>query len=207
MTRLLPYGPRAVLGEYDDLPQVMAVAEAVRVARLPGVTDIVPAARTVLVTYQPGTDMALLRTMLEPSTSGSATSAALSTATGSATVVPVRYDGADLAHVAERCGLTMADVVDMHAGVEYVSAFCGFMPGFAYLVGLDQRLQLPRRATPRTAVPPGSVAIASEFTAIYPGASPGGWHLLGTTDIVLWNDAADPPALLAPGTRVRFEPT
>ena len=151
--------------------------------------------------------MALLRTMLEPSTSGSATSAALSTATGSATVVPVRYDGADLAHVAERCGLTMADVVDMHAGVEYVSAFCGFMPGFAYLVGLDQRLQLPRRATPRTAVPPGSVAIASEFTAIYPGASPGGWHLLGTTDIVLWNDAADPPALLAPGTRVRFEPT
>jgi KipI family sensor histidine kinase inhibitor len=88
-----------------------------------------------------------------------------------------------------------------------VCAFCGFMAGFGYLVGLDERLVLPRRATPRTRVPAGSVAIASTFTAVYPTESPGGWHLLGTTAAVMWDDHRAQPALLPPGTRVRFEAT
>jgi KipI family sensor histidine kinase inhibitor len=117
----------------------------------------------------------------------------------------VRYDGADLGAVAAATGLAVDDVIARHTSASYTVAFCGFMPGFSYLVGVDARLQLPRRATPRTAVPGGAVAIASEFTAIYPSASPGGWHLLGITDAVLWDESREVPALLPPGTRVRFE--
>jgi KipI family sensor histidine kinase inhibitor len=118
--------------------------------------------------------------------------------------IDVRYDGADLAEVAERCGLSVSDVVELHSEAEYTVAFCGFMPGFAYLVGLPPALHLPRRETPRTRVPAGSVAIAAEFASVYPRQSPGGWHLLGTTDVELWHDDAEPPALLTPGTTVRF---
>jgi KipI family sensor histidine kinase inhibitor len=108
--------------------------------------------------------------------------------------------------VARATGLTVATVIDLHSAARYVAAFCGFSPGFAYLRGLPPALQLPRRATPRASVPAGSVAIASEYAAVYPRSSPGGWHLLGTTDTVLFDPAADPPALIQPGTSVRFAP-
>lgn len=121
--------------------------------------------------------------------------------------IPVVYGGAagpDLADVAARCGLTPEEVCRRHASVEYVVCFVGFLPGFPYLGVLDAALRVPRRATPRPRVPPGSVAIAGEYTGIYPWASPGGWHIVGSTDLSLFDLDAVPPARLSPGMRVRF---
>jgi len=195
--RLLPCGPTAVLAEFESLATVMATAEAWRAACFPGVVDIVPAARTVLVVHDGTLDTDLLDPVHSTNTA----------VLGELVVVPVRYDGADLVKVAAAVGMAVDEVVDLHSSTEYVCAFCGFMAGFGYLVGLDERLVLPRRATPRTRVPAGSVAIASTFTAVYPTESPGGWHLLGTTAAVMWDDHRAQPALLPPGTRVRFEAT
>ena len=124
-------------------------------------------------------------------------------------VIAVRYggdDGPDLGGVAVAAGMTLDDVVDLHAGTAYEVLFLGFAPGFAYLGELPDPLALPRLATPRTRVPAGSVAIADRLTAAYPAASPGGWRLLGRTDAILFDPAADPPVLLRPGDRVRFTP-
>ena len=192
--KLLPYGPRAVLAELDSLAEVMATASAWRAAGLPGAIEIVPAARTVLVVHDGTLDTARL-VAAEPG---------VALFDAQSVTIDVEYDGADLAEVAETSGLSIEGVVELHSASVYTVAFCGFMPGFAYLVGLPPALHRPRRATPRTRVPAGSVAIAAEFASVYPRESPGGWHLLGTTDAVLWNDDATPPALLTPGTTVRF---
>jgi KipI family sensor histidine kinase inhibitor len=120
--------------------------------------------------------------------------------------IEVRYDGEDLTEVAERLGLEVAEVVARHAAPIYTVACLGFSRGFPYLDGLDPVLRLPRRDTPRARVPAGSVAIAAEQAGIYPQTSPGGWHLLGRTDVPLFEPDRDPPALLAPGDRVRFVP-
>jgi KipI family sensor histidine kinase inhibitor len=121
--------------------------------------------------------------------------------------IPTVYDGPDLDEVAEMWGTDRAGVLAVHSGTLFTVAFCGFAPGFAYLTGLPERYHLPRRATPRTRVPAGTVALAGEFGAVYPTASPGGWQCLGRTDLVLFDLDADPPALLVPGTRVRFVPS
>ena len=192
--RVLPYGPRALLAEFDSLSEVMTTATAWRAAQFAGVREIVPAARTVLVVHDGSLDLDVL-TSAGPGAD---------MMVGELVIVPVRYDGDDLAEVAASIGATAMDVVVLHSEAEYTVAFCGFMPGFSYLVGLDPRLHLPRRRTPRTRVPAGSVAIASEFTSVYPRSSPGGWHLLGTTDLPMWDDDRDPAATLVPGTRVRF---
>ncbi len=118
--------------------------------------------------------------------------------------IPVRYDGQDLAFVAEACLLSEEEVIRRHLAATYVAAFCGFAPGFAYLSGLDSSLQLPRRDTPRTRVPAGAVAIAATYSAVYPQDSPGGWHLIGSTSTELWDVARQPPALIEPGRQVRF---
>ena len=118
--------------------------------------------------------------------------------------VPVRYDGADLEAIAAACGLTVDATIALHAGANYTVSFVGFQPGFAYLEGLDARLHLPRRDRPRTRVPAGSVAIANGYSAVYPLESPGGWNLLGSTMLALFDPARDPFALLAPGDCVRF---
>ncbi|GAA3308229.1 hypothetical protein GCM10020295_69690 [Streptomyces cinereospinus] len=120
--------------------------------------------------------------------------------------LPVRYDGPDLADVAALWGVSEPEVARIHAGTEFRVAFCGFAPGFGYLTGLPPHCHVPRRATPRTAVPAGSVALAGPYTGVYPHASPGGWQLIGSTDAVLWDPARVPAALLSPGTRVRFVP-
>lgn len=117
----------------------------------------------------------------------------------------VEYDGEDLPAVAKVSGLSVQDVVDLHSRAIYRVAFNGFSPGFAYLSGLPTELRLPRRATPRTRVPAGSLAIAAHYCAIYPHASPGGWHLIGSCDAELFDHSRNPPALLQPGTHVRFE--
>lgn len=121
--------------------------------------------------------------------------------------IPTRYggsDGEDLSLVAELTGMNEAEVVDLYGGTEYEVFMLGFAPGFAYLGLVPEAIALPRRATPRPRVPAGSVAIAGRQTAVYPVETPGGWHLIGRTDLVLWDAARREPALLAPGDRVRF---
>ena len=118
--------------------------------------------------------------------------------------IGVRYDGPDLADVAAATGLSTSDVIARHSAPEYRVALLGFVPGFAYLGPIDPGLVLPRRASPRTRVPAGSVAIAGAQTGIYPAETPGGWHLIGRTSAVLFDPTRDPPALLAVGDRVRF---
>lgn len=119
--------------------------------------------------------------------------------------IPVHYDGADLAEVAVQARLSVDEIVSLHSGAVYTVAFHGFAPGFSYLSGLPARLRMPRLSSPRTLVPAGSVAIAAEFSGIYPLAGPGGWHLLGSCSVSLFDPTRDPPALFAPGDRVKFE--
>ncbi len=121
-------------------------------------------------------------------------------------IIPVRYDGPDLPNVAARLGISEGEVVRLHSTARYTVAFSGFAPGFAYLVGGDPRLNLPRLAVPRTDVPAGSVAVAAGYSGIYPRRSPGGWNLLGRTEVVLFDPEREPPALLTPGMHVQFEP-
>jgi KipI family sensor histidine kinase inhibitor len=116
----------------------------------------------------------------------------------------VTYDGPDLESVARHCGMDVDEVVQRHRGTELVVAFCGFAPGFAYLSGLPKELHVPRLEEPRSKVPAGSVGLAGTFTGVYPRSSPGGWQLIARTDERLWDAERDPPALLTPGTRVRF---
>jgi KipI family sensor histidine kinase inhibitor len=195
--RLLPCGRRAVLVELDD---VLGYQAAVTALDLAGVEELVPAARTLLVRFDPAvTDAGRLGAVLRqvsPVDSRRPDSGEV--------VIPVVYDGEDLAEVASETGLSAAEVVARHSAGEYVSAFCGFAPGFAYLSGADPVLHVSRRSSPRTRIPPGSVAIAGEYSAVYPSASPGGWRLLGRTEVPVWDVERDPPNLLPPGTRVRF---
>jgi 5-oxoprolinase (ATP-hydrolysing) subunit B len=195
--RLLAYGPRAVLAEYDSIETVMGVTDALRRVALPMVREVVPAARTVLVQHHGGDTTELFALLSDERRTV--------TAVGPEVRIPVRYDGADLAEVATLAGLSVDRVIDLHRGATYTVAFCGFMPGFAYLLGLPPELRVPRRSTPRPRVDTGSVAIAGEWASVYPSPSPGGWRLLGRTDVVMWDETSDRPGLLAPGTRVRFD--
>ena len=198
--RLLPCGDAAVLAEVDDLAAVLDVYAALTRAEVPGVTDLVPAARTVLVRFDPArTDAAAVARALRAAGPGGGQRAA-----GGVVEIPVTYDGADLPDVAKLTGLTEREVVALHTAAEWTVAFIGFAPGFGYLVGGDPRLVVPRRAEPRTRVPAGAVGLAGEFSGVYPRESPGGWQLVGRTDLALWDLDRDPPALLVPGARVRF---
>jgi KipI family sensor histidine kinase inhibitor len=198
--RVLPCGERAVLAEYPGLAAVLAAYAALRADPPAGVAEAVPGARTLLVHFDPTVITAeRLAVALRRPGAGAAPAVAAGTLE-----LPTVYRGEDLAGVAELTGLTPAEVVARHTGADYVVAFCGFAPGFGYLAGGDPALQVPRLATPRTRVPAGSVALADEYSGVYPGPSPGGWRLIGSTDVTLWDSAADPPALLVPGRRVRF---
>ncbi len=206
---VLPMGEHALLLEVEDLDQVLALERVVRdhVATGAGpwraVDDVVPAARTLLLLTREGADLPdLTRAVHEAAAATDPT--APSPASGPVVAVPVRYDGPDLAEVARLTGLAPDDVVAAHTGTPWRVAFGGFAPGFAYLVGGDPRLRVARRSSPRTTVPAGAVGLAGEFSGVYPRASPGGWQLVGSTDLVLWDDHRDPPALLRPGTVVRF---
>ena len=197
-----------MLAEFETLDEVLAAAERLRRRQIEGVDDVVVAARTILIRLSEDHVQvdALLDAMGQPAGDSHVGGGPISVTDDLAGVVEivVHYDGGDLAQVAQSIGLGTADVVALHTSPTYTVAFCGFAPGFAYLVGGPGALQLPRRATPRTRVPVGSVAIAGPFTGIYPTPSPGGWHLLGHTDAVLFDTDRHPPALLPPGTRVRF---
>jgi KipI family sensor histidine kinase inhibitor len=202
--RVLPCGERALLVECADLAEVAALhAELLRrqdAGTLPAVEDIVPAERTVLLAGI--ADPAQL-SHLAATLPGWSLPAAL-TEGGRTVELAVRYTGPDLAEVAAAWNVPESEIAAIHAAPEYRVAFCGFSPGFAYLTGLPERYHLPRRTTPRTSVPRGSVAVAGRYTGVYPRESPGGWHLIGSTDAELWDLGRDEPALLTPGTTVRF---
>jgi KipI family sensor histidine kinase inhibitor len=196
---VLPCGDRALLVEVPDGAAVAAVRAALERSPLPGQRELVPAARTVLVVLdRPPTevDVAALR-RLSPDP-------AADDPPGPLVELPVVFDGPDLAEVAELTSRTVPALVAALTGTELTVAFGGFAPGFGYLTGLPPELHVPRRSTPRTRVPAGSVGLAGPFAGAYPRASPGGWQLVGRTDAVLFDVDRDPPALLVPGARVRF---
>jgi 5-oxoprolinase (ATP-hydrolysing) subunit B len=197
--RVLPFGPGAILAEYDTIDEVMAVDDALRASALAGVDEVVPAARTVLVRFH-GVDRVALDALLVPTVVGPRPK-------GPIVEIPVVYDGVDLGEVAEATGMSIELVIQTHSSIVYSAAFLGFTPGWAYLVGLPPSLRLPRRSTPRTAITAGSVAIANEFTGVYPTISPGGWHLLGHTTETMFDVDRAKPSLVMAGDRVRFVPT
>lgn len=192
--------------------QAMAIARAIETAKLPGILDIAPAYASVCLRYEPhawtGADVqspfarlaARLGTLVDNVASASEGDAGL-------IEIPVIYggeSGPDLDDVAAHAGLMREAVIELHCGAEYRVAMLGFTPGFPYLLGLPDALHMPRRATPRTRVPAGSVAIGGAQTGVYPRETPGGWHLIGRTPLHLFDPARDPPALLKPGMRVKF---
>lgn len=193
-------GPRALLAEVADAATALELALWLRAEGV-AAEEVVPAARTVLLDGLAGADgVERARRLLgrwQPGTGGAGSAAA-------PVEVPVRYDGPDLSAVAELWSCDPTEVVRRHTGTAFVSAFCGFAPGFAYLAGLPDQLAVPRLASPRARVPAGAVALADTWCGVYPTASPGGWRILGTTEVPLWDPDREPPALLAPGTRVRF---
>jgi KipI family sensor histidine kinase inhibitor len=195
-------GERALLVECADLPGVTATYAALCARREQlAATEIVPAARTVLLDGLADVEAALavLADLVPAPHAADASEAGV-------VEIPVRYDGPDLAEVARQWDVTEAEVVRIHQETEFVVAFCGFAPGFAYCAGLPDGLTVRRRAEPRPRVPAGSVAVAGEYTSVYPTASPGGWQLIGSTGTPVWRAGAERPALLEPGTRVRFRP-
>lgn len=194
-------GDRAILVDCDDLGAVVALHAALAATSAHGIIDVVPAARTVLVTFDPDQITAdrvagWIRTTKPVPPVPPTDNEQL--------VIDVEYSGEDLADVAVLTGLSEREVVDVHMASVWRVAFVGFAPGFGYLVTDSSGLTVQRRSSPRTSVPAGSVGLAGEFTGIYPRSSPGGWQLIGRTDTTVWDEAAAEPALLVPGRVVRF---
>ena len=198
--RLLPSGSTAVLVELDDLDAVLALYRALTKAPPEGVVDIVPAARTVLLVTDPRrTSLAAVAAAVRATAPDRDQHSA-----AESLEVPVTYDGQDLQDAAGLLGCTPEELVRRHSEEDWVVAFCGFAPGFGYLTSRSGTWDVPRRAVPRTRVPAGSIALAGEFSGVYPRESPGGWQLIGRTELVAFDLDRDPAALLRPGVRVRF---
>ncbi|HEU0236911.1 MAG TPA: 5-oxoprolinase subunit PxpB [Candidatus Limnocylindrales bacterium] len=218
--RIVPFGDAAILVTVDAVDEhaaahirrVHRLAAALRELDDPRFDNPVPGATSVLVGYDPRA--------LDPAAAAARVRAALNLVDvpgepgmeqriAPLVELPTRYggsDGPDLAEVASAAGLSERAAIELHASVEYLVAFLGFAPGFAYLSAVPPAIAAPRRATPRERVPAGSVGIADRRTAVYPGGTPGGWQLIGRTDVTVWDARRDPPALLSPGARVRFVP-
>ncbi|MFW3168570.1 5-oxoprolinase subunit B family protein [Geodermatophilus sp. CPCC 206100] len=198
--RLRPSGSTALLVEVDDLDEVLGLYAALTAEPLEGVVDVVPAARTVLLVTDPAVtelaavEHAVRRVRPRPGADRG----------GELVELPVVYDGEDVGDVAAHLGVEPAEVVRRHTGTEWTVAFCGFAPGFGYCTPAGEPWHVPRRETPRTRVPAGAVALAGEFSGVYPRESPGGWQLVGHTDVPVFDLSRDPAALLRPGVRVRF---
>lgn len=196
--RILPSGSRGLLLEFDSLEEVLAHYAALREEELP-ILDLVPAGRTILVVGDRDTDLAALARRLELTEP-----ADYAHAGGSPAEIPVVYDGEDLNDAAELLGCSPEELVRRHQEEEWTVAFCGFAPGFGYLAGSKFAWDMPRRSSPRTKVPAGSLALAGEFTGVYPRDSPGGWQLIGHALADVFDLDRDPPALLTPGANIRF---
>jgi KipI family sensor histidine kinase inhibitor len=198
--RFLPVNLTTILVELADLDETLALFASLQADPIDGIEEEVPAARTLMIRFQPAkisserlADMLATRDV-----------SAKVAASGHLVEIPVSYDGEDLADVAELTGLSIENVIRRHTDSEFTVAFCGFAPGFGYLVGGDPALHVPRRRTPRTRIPAGSVALAGVFSGVYPQSSPGGWQIIGTTPVKMWEIDRDPAALFQPGYRVRF---
>jgi inhibitor of KinA len=214
MIRYVPLGDSAItvmLGEGISRSlsdEVLRVTDGVRSASIEGVTEVVAAYASLGIFYDPlklGIDDLLER--VKPVVERARAAAQNAASQPARTIrIPVRYDGEDLAEVAERTGHTTTEVVALHSERDYHVYVIGFVPGFAYLGELDVSLALPRRNTPRKRVPAGSVGIAEAQTGVYPFATPGGWHLIGRTEARMFDPQRAEPALLRVGDRVVFEP-
>jgi inhibitor of KinA len=210
--RFLPSGDTALLVEFGDRVDrqlsalVLALDERLAAAKLHGVVETVPTLRSLTVHYDPAVMthdglQARIQTMLAGLEGRQAH--------GRSWTIPVCYDpsvGPDVGDVAKRAGREAKAVVELHASVRYRVYMLGFLPGQPYVGDLPEALHLPRRENPRTAVPPGSVAIATTMTTIYPLESPGGWHLIGRTPVRLFDASREPPVLLAPADDASFKP-
>ena len=198
--RVLPCGTTALLVELADLGEVLGLYAALSEQPPAGVVDIVPASRTVLLVTDPAlTTLPAVESVvraIEPRRDRHGW--------GELVEVPVTYDGEDLGEAARLLGCDTAELVRRHGAEEWTVAFSGFAPGFGYLTSPGWRGDFPRRSSPRMRVPAGSVALAGEFSGVYPRESPGGWQLIGRTTLPLFESARDPAALLRPGVRVRF---
>ncbi|MFG1797617.1 allophanate hydrolase subunit 1 [Nocardia sp. NPDC049149] len=205
--RILPAGDRSLLVAPDERADLVAFVDLLRREVPTGVHDVLPAAQTILLTLTELADSRavearlreLFRALREPGGSGLAAPPPEVIRT-----IPVRYDGPDLTDVAALLGISVRAVIAAHTRTLWRCAFLGFAPGFGYLESAEPGLAVPRRAEARTSVPAGSVALADGYSAVYPRRSPGGWQLIGTTDLRLWDLERDQPSLLRPGTRVRF---
>ncbi|KKW69308.1 hypothetical protein AAV94_00345 [Lampropedia cohaerens] len=205
--RVLPVSDAALMVELADLRQTLALFEVLQQAPLPGVRETVPAARTILLEFAPWqTSAAALAAQLRQCWQQALAQLRAGDVTrqGLQIEIPVRYEGQDLEALAERLGMSVAQLIECHTSCEYQAAFAGFAPGFVYLAGNPFGQSIPRLASPRTRVPAGSVAVAGDFSAIYPKDSPGGWQLLGVTPCQMWDMRRSEPVLLRPGMRVRF---
>ena len=209
--RFLSAGDRALVVEFGDRvdrklsEDVLRLNATVRSRALDGVIETVPTFRSLMIHFDP---LVITRGKLELSIEGLLGDDSGSQIDTRFWHIPVCYEGElapDLAEVAQLTGLTPSDVVAMHSGTIYHVYMLGFLPGFPYLGDLPAELSLPRRADPRVRVPPGSIAIATSLSAIYPYESPGGWHLIGTTPLRLFDLDHSKPALLAPGDAVLFQ--
>ncbi|MCW0000701.1 5-oxoprolinase/urea amidolyase family protein [Pararhizobium sp. YC-54] len=198
--RFLPVSLTVMLVELADLDETLALFASLEADPVDGVEDMVPAARTLMIRFRP-------EKLTAERLAGAITTRDLSARiapSDKCIEIPVRYDGEDLGDVADLTGLPVEEIIRRHTESEFTVAFCGFAPGFGYLVGGDPALQVPRRQSPRTRIPAGSVALAGAFSGVYPQASPGGWQIIGTTPEKMWDLSRDPPALFQPGYRVRF---
>jgi KipI family sensor histidine kinase inhibitor len=196
----LPCGDGAILVELPDADARRRLDATLRRTPIDGVLEHVPAATTVLVRAEPGDLVRVAGELRQLRLLDADSGRSVDDLT-----IPVIYDGADLAEVAALLDLTVDEVIARHTGQTWTVEFAGFAPGFGYLIGDDDNLTVPRRETPRTRIPAGSVGLADQFSGVYPKASPGGWQLLGHTELPMWDVDRDDPALLIPGRRVRFE--
>ena len=211
MIRWLPLGDSALTLVFADEidprvhARILAVARRLREQPPRGISEVVPAYATLGVWFNPlerdAADLASELVEIAEASDGRI----VGSSDHRDFLIPVRYDGPDLDEVAARLGLSSDEVIRRHTATTYRVYLLGFVPGFAFLGLLDPALELPRRSSPRLKVPAGSVAIAGRQTAVYPLDTPGGWHLLGRTDLALFDPQRDPPALLGVGDTVRFE--
>ena len=198
--RVLPSGSTALLVELDDLDEVLALYATLADDVPKGVVDMVPAARTLLLITDPA--VAALSSVEEAVRSAKPRPDLRDRAEH--VDIPVTYDGEDLEEAAQLLDCDAAELVRRHTSAEWTVAFCGFIPGFGYLTSPAWQVEVPRRSSPRTKVPPGAVGLAGEFSGVYPRQSPGGWQLIGRTGLTMFDPARDPAAILRPGVRVRF---
>ncbi|EJB08181.1 allophanate hydrolase subunit 2 [Rhizobium leguminosarum bv. trifolii WSM597] len=198
--RFLPSGSTSMLVELDGLQEALNLLDSLR-AQLPlGVRDLIPAARTIMVDYDPAIVSSDALVQLISNLDLSAQAARH----GETFEIPVIYDGEDLRDVADHLGCTQTEVIRHHTEATFTVAFTGFAPGFAYMTSDDPIFNVPRRGTPRVRIPAGSVALAGRFGGVYPSDSPGGWQLIGRTPLKMWDLSRERAALLTPGDRVRF---